>query len=76
MINLLGWIGVLCILTAFTLTTFSIISPKDLVYGALNLIGSLGIIVSSLAKRDLQPVTLNSIWLIVACIGIIRSFMA
>jgi hypothetical protein len=71
--EIIGWIGVLLILTAFTLTTFSIIDAKDIAYGILNFIGALGIITSSYAKKDFQPVILNLVWLLVATIGVIRS---
>lgn len=74
--DIAGWMGVLFILAAFILTTFSIIQPTDISYGLLNFIGALGIITSSYAKKDFQPVFLNIIWLIVATIGIIRSLIS
>lgn len=73
--DIVGWVGVLLILTAFTLTTLELISVKTLAYGLLNFAGALGIIISSYAKKDFQPVILNVIWLIVAMIGIIRSLL-
>jgi paired small multidrug resistance pump len=74
-IDLIGWIGVLLILTAFILTTFGVINATNSIYGILNFIGALGIIISSYAKKDLQPVILNIVWLVVAAIGIIRSLV-
>lgn len=74
--NILGWIGVICILLAFSLTTFEIISPKDIWYGALNALGAIGIIISSAAKHDFQPVALNVVWLIVAMAGILVAVFA
>ena len=71
--DILGWVGVLFILTAFTLITFGYINASDIVYGILNLIGALGIIVSSYAKKDFQPIILNVVWLLVAAIGIIKN---
>jgi len=73
--DIIGWIGVLLILVAFTLTTFSIINAKDVMYGMLNLAGALGIIISSYTKKDFQPVILNVIWLLIAAAGIIRSLI-
>jgi len=73
--DILGWLGVLLILFAFILTTFSIIDPKNIAYGFLNFFGALGIIVSSYAKKDFQPVILNVVWLVVAAIGIARSLL-
>ncbi len=73
--DIIGWIGVLLIVTAFILTTLELINAKHIMYGALNFIGALGIIVSSYAKRDFQPVILNVVWLIVASIGITKSLL-
>lgn len=73
--DIIGWVGVLLILTAFTLTTFEIINVKTLAYGLLNFAGALGIIISSYAKKDFQPVILNVVWLLVASIGIIKSLI-
>lgn len=71
--DIIGWIGVLLILLAFTFTTFDIITAKDLVYGLFNLVGALGIMISSYAKKDFQPVVLNMIWLLIATVGIVRA---
>ena len=71
--DIIGWIGVLLILVAFTLTTFGVINAKDIAYGLLNFAGALGIVISSYAKKDFQPVILNAVWLLVAIVGIIRS---
>lgn len=73
--DIIGWIGVLLILAAFTLTTFEVIDAKHIAYGVLNFIGALGIIISSYAKKDFQPVFLNIVWLVVAFIGIVRSIL-
>ncbi len=73
--DIAGWLGVVLVLGAFILTTFGLISPKDIVYGALNGLGALGIIASSYQKKDFQPIALNIVWLIVAIIGIIRALI-
>lgn len=71
----IGWTGVLLILLAFALTTFGFIDANDIAYGLLNFSGALGIVISSYAKKDFQPVILNIVWLLVAGIGIVRSLM-
>ena len=73
--DIFGWVGVTLILIAFTLTTLEIIHPKTLAYGLLNFIGALGIIVSSYTKKDMQPVALNVVWLVVAAIGIVKALV-
>jgi hypothetical protein len=73
--DIIGWVGVLLILTAFILTTFGIINATNTAYGILNFSGALGIIISSYAKKDFQPVMLNVVWFLVAIVGIIRSLI-
>lgn len=73
--QILGWIGVSLILLAYALNMFQILDVTHVIYGMLNLLGAIGIIISSYAKRDFQPVLLNVIWLVVALFGIIRSFI-
>lgn len=69
--QLLGWVGVACILTAYILNSFGVIASGHVAYALLNMAGSAGIIVSSYAKKDVQPIFLNVVWLIVAAIGLI-----
>jgi len=71
--ELAGWTGVLLILLAYCLVTLGGLQPSDLLYSLMNLFGALGIIASSYSKRDLQPVFLNLVWLLVAAIGIFKS---
>jgi hypothetical protein len=73
--DVIGWVGVLLILVAFTFTTFGVINAKDIAYGVLNFTGALGIVISSYAKKDFQPVILNVVWLFIAAVGIIRSLV-
>jgi hypothetical protein len=69
----IGWIGVSLILGAYALNIFGVLTASDLVYGMMNLFGATGIIISSYAKKDLQPIVLNVFWLLIAIIGIFQS---
>lgn len=71
--EIVGWTGVILILLAYSLVTLEAVKPSATVYGLMNLLGALGIVISSYFKRDFQPVLLNLIWLIVAAIGILKS---
>lgn len=68
-----GWIGVTLILLAYILATLGGITTTNLLYGCMNLVGASGIMISSYKKRDFQPVFLNSIWLLVAIVAVVRS---
>lgn len=69
-IEALGWLGVACIVSAYALMTMDVIS-SGLLYQSLNLIGALGIVVSSLDNKNYQPIALNLIWAVIAVIGIV-----
>ena len=69
-IESLGWYGVLAILSAYALISFLVIEPDSWQYQLLNISGSIGIIVSSVSKRDYQPVVLNVAWLLIAVVAL------
>lgn len=66
-----GWIGVACILSAYILVTLSLLSPQNAAYNILNILGSIGILASSYNKRDFQPIALNTVWIVIAVIGLV-----
>lgn len=70
--ELAGWYGVTAILVAYTLVSFEVLETDTLLYQLLNLTGALGIIITSLTKKDTQPVVLNVVWACVALIAITR----
>lgn len=67
-----GWLGVGLILLGYFLVTFSLVDGSSLSYSLINLFGAVGIIWSSYVKKDMQPVALNIVWLIIATISLIR----
>lgn len=70
-IQILGWYGVVAILLAYALLSFDIIPADGVVYQLLNLTGALGIILAAYAKKDMQPVVLNIVWLIIAAVALV-----
>jgi hypothetical protein len=68
-IQILGWIGVVLILLAYTLLNFDVVTNKSVVYLIANLLGSILIIIEAFSKKDYQPVFLNIVWALVALIG-------
>lgn len=67
-----GWYGTIAIITAFALSSFSVIKPSDLLYQMLNLTGAVGIALVSFHKRAYQPGILNIIWAIIALVAIAK----
>jgi hypothetical protein len=70
--NIIGWYGVIAILSAYFLVSFDVISAQTLLYQALNITGALGIVYDSFKKKDVQPGILNIIWAIIALIAIVK----
>lgn len=70
--QIFAWLGTLCILTSYFLTTFGIIKQGDPIQHGLNLLGAIGIISISLPRHIYQSIFLNSIWAIVALVGLLK----
>jgi hypothetical protein len=73
--SVLGWVGVVCILSAYAANSFSLLSSQSLLYLILNIVGSVGIVVEAKQKKDLPALFLNIIWASIACIGILKTTM-
>lgn len=69
-VEIVGWVGVASIVGAYALVSYGIISPDQLAYQLINLLGAIGIIINSWSKKDYQPVVLNVVWLIIALTAI------
>jgi hypothetical protein len=70
--EILGWYGVVAIVAAYIMVTFSLIKPTDFWYLILNGTGAMGIVADALDDKNYQPMVLNLIWAIIAGIAIIR----
>jgi hypothetical protein len=71
-IQILGWLGVLLILSAYFLTTFGYLDSQNKIYLLLNIFGSIFIILETYQKKDYQPFILNIFWLTIAIVAIIK----
>ena len=71
-ISLIGWYGVLAILAAYALVTFSVVNPHNYPYQLLNLTGAISLVIEAYSKRDYQPATLNVVWSIIAIVALIQ----
>jgi hypothetical protein len=69
---ILGWYGVIAILLAYALSSFSILSNQSFLYHTLNGTGALGIVIDTYKDRDFQPMTLNIVWAIIALVSIVK----
>jgi hypothetical protein len=69
MIEFCGWLGMLLLLGAYLGVSLRLFE-NGLVFHAINLFGSIGIVVASLSKEAYQPAALNICWAAVALCGI------
>lgn len=72
LLAVIGWVGVVAILLAYSLNSFGILQSTHPLYFALNLVGSLSLLVEAYLHHDIPPVLLNIIWSIIAMIGLVR----
>jgi ABC-type multidrug transport system permease subunit len=68
-----GWYGMLAILLAFALSSFSVLEATSLPYQLINASGAIGLMLIAYYKGVMQNVILNAVWLAVAAITIITS---
>ena len=71
-IELFGWYGMIAIVLAYALVSFSFLQPTDLIYQILNGTGALGIVLVSFHKRAYQPGVLNIVWTVIAVVAILK----
>lgn len=74
-VELLGWYGMLALMTGYFLVSFSLINGDGIIYQLLNLTGGLGLLVVAAAKGVTQSVILNSFWAIIGVVAIVRIFL-
>ncbi len=71
-IQIIGWYGVIAIIGAYALVSFSLLQPTDAWYQILNGTGAIGIVIVSLYKRAYQPAVLNTVWTVIAFIALLQ----
>ncbi len=74
--ELVGWYGVFAILLAYGCNMLGWLSAHDFAYLALNITGSLGILIDAFQHKNWQPVVLNAIWMIIGFIGLGNALLA
>jgi hypothetical protein len=68
----LSWYGVIAILGAYALITFSVLDSTNIWYQILNGSGAIFIAIDAFHQKDYQPGVLNIIWAVIAIIAIFR----
>jgi hypothetical protein len=71
-ITVIGWLGVGAILAAYGGSTLQALSTTSYLYIALNIVGSVFLMIETYHLRDYQPFVLNLVWLALAGISLLR----
>ncbi|AHM61136.1 hypothetical protein D770_14410 [Flammeovirgaceae bacterium 311] len=71
----IGWTGAAFSLSAFSLNSLNIISSQSLEYLLMNIIGCFFLIIYAVFKRAHASWVLNSIWLLMTAVALVRVYM-
>lgn len=72
LLQISGWIGIILIIGAYFMLSFSFFSPESLLYQGMNILGSIGIAIEAFSKKDYQPFVLQIVWILIATIAILK----
>ena len=75
LIELYGWYGLVAIVLAYALASFSVIPATGLTFQVLNGTGAVGIVFVSFQRKAYQPGVLNLVWAVIAVIAIAKSIL-
>lgn len=70
--QIIGWAGAVLIIGAYFAVSFNLLSARAVPYQAMNILGSLGIVIEASSKKDWQPTVLNIVWIFIGLVAIIR----
>lgn len=70
--SIISWIGMILILTSYFLLSSKRVNSHSVIYNSLNLLGGIGIVISTFYTRSWPAMTLNIIWSGIAVITLIK----
>lgn len=73
--EVIGWSGALASLSAFSLNSLNVIGSQSIQYLVLNILGCGFLIVYAFFKKAHASWVLNSIWLLMTIVALVRVYM-
>lgn len=70
--DLVGWYGMVAIISAYGLLNFGMLAVSDIIYCLLNITGAASLAYISFKKSVYPSVVLNSIWLIIGVVALVN----
>jgi hypothetical protein len=72
-VNVVGWIGMACLIGAYVLVTLGRISGPGLTFQLMNLVGGGFLMVNSAYYGAWPSAALNVVWVIIGTAGLVRA---
>ena len=72
--DLVGNVGVLCILGTYLLLQIERIEPTSLIFSGVNALGSAMVLFSLMVEFNLSSFIIESVWLTISVFGLARRF--
>jgi hypothetical protein len=72
LVEILGWYGAFALLLGYALVSFSVLRADGMWYQLLSISGAGGIVAVSWTKKAYQPLVLNSVFIAIGVIALVR----
>ena len=73
LINILGWIGSVLVISAYGFNSYQKINSSSLAFQLMNLIGGIFLIINSVYKEAYPFTFINSVWVVIAISSLLRT---
>ena len=73
-VTILGLIGVALVLLAYGLVSSGRLSATNARYQLINIVGTVGVLLSLTTQWNLSSFVLNAAWLVIGIVGLIRIY--
>ena len=70
--HITGWYGSIAIVSGYFLSSFGVLDGDSILYQMINLTGASGLFYLALHKRIKESMFLNSFWIVIATISLVR----
>ena len=72
-VNVVGWIGMACLIGAYVLVTLGRITGPGLTFQLMNLVGGGFLMVNSAYYGAWPSAALNVVWVVIGTVGLVRA---
>jgi hypothetical protein len=73
-VDIIGWIGSVCVLAAYGMLSLNKITAKSKLYQVLNIIGSICLIVNTIFYSAYPSTFVNIVWMLIGVFALINIY--